>query len=222
MRRYGHDARLMNDVSDYQTTVNMRAQRRSGRRAIMIKAAEGLTKAGAVMYRERVREAHKNGLRVVHYHYLHWDVIGRTQALYLLDTIKDVWHDGDRLCADIEAPLPGNEQGARGVAVSVSEGWAAELHRHGHTSLIGYSFRAFEQLREIAATHAFAGWIIADYGTIRRPSLGDRLAVGLRNPTFGRQFTDGVSGPGPHEGPGISGKADCTWLTTPGCELILQ
>jgi GH25 family lysozyme M1 (1,4-beta-N-acetylmuramidase) len=219
--RYGHNARLMNDVSDYQLTVNMRSQRRAQRRVICIKAAEGLGNGGAVRYAERVRAAHAEGLRVIHYHYLHWDVLGRTQALYLLDRIKPVWKDGDRLMADIEAELPGNEQGGRGVAVSCTEGWAAELHRHGHTSLIGYAPRAFPQLKAIAQTHAFEGWIVAEYGTLRRPTLLDRRAVGGAT-ILGRQFTDGVSGPTPHAGPGVSGPCDCSWLTTAGCRLILQ
>jgi GH25 family lysozyme M1 (1,4-beta-N-acetylmuramidase) len=221
MTRYGHNARLMNDVSDYQLSVDMRAQARSGRRVVMIKAAEGLGNGGAFLYRQRVRAAHEMGLRVIHYHYLHWEVAGRTQGLHLLDQIKPVWKDGDRLCADIEAPLPGNEQGSRGVAVSVAEGWAAELHRQGHTSLIGYSYRAFPQLRAIASTKAFAGWIIADYGQWRRPSIADRVALDGA-PVFGRQFTDGVNGPSPHFGPGISGPCDCSWLTGAGCKLILQ
>lgn len=220
-RGYGHDARLMNDYSDYQTLVDPRKQKRAGRRVVCIKAAEGLGNGGAMLYAERVRQAHEAGLRVVHYHYLHWLIPGRTQALYLLDRIKPVWKDGDRLMADIEAELPGDEQGSRGVAVSCCEGWAAELHKEGHTSLIGYAPRSFPQLKAIAATHGFAGWIIAEYGTLRRPTPLDQHAVG-RAVILGRQFTDGSTGPGPHAGPGISGACDCSWLTTAGCRLILQ
>lgn len=221
-RRFSPAERLMNDYSDYQDSVSARAQRRAGRRIVMIKAAEGIGKGGAIMYRSRVQAAHAEGLRVIHYHYLHWDVLGHSQARFLLDTIAGLFKPGDRLCADIEAPLPGNEQGSLGASVHTSAGWAAELHRHGHTGLVGYASRGWPQLRALTQSGWFSGWLIAEYGTLRRPTPIDYAAVGRHAVIFGRQFTDGTAGPGPHTGPGISGPCDCSWLTTAGCEFIIQ
>lgn len=210
--------RLMRDVSDYQAGVSPEQVRRAGSRAIMIKACQdvGTGQAeGAGLYAYRADRAHAHDLRVLHYAYLGTST-GPNQAATLLNAIKGHWRAGDRLVADIEIGYPGGAEQAHATLAS----WAHVLRAGGHTSPLGYTYRAYPYLAAIA--HLLpSGWIIADYGTMRRPNPLDRRAV-RGSVLLGRQFTDGQAGAGPHTCPGITGAVDCTWLTTAGVATILQ
>lgn len=210
--------RFMRDVSDYQSGVSPEQVRRAGSRALMIKACQdvGTGQAeGAGLYGYRADRAHAHDLRVLHYAYMGGSP-GPDQALTLLRAIEGHWRPGDRLVADIEIMFAGGAA----EAGAILSGWASTLHEHGHTSPLGYTFRAYPYLRRIARLLP-SGWIIADYGTMRRPNVLDHLAVS-GSVLLGRQFTDGQAGAQPHTCPGITGPVDCSWLTNAGVETILQ
>lgn len=201
----GDPQRLMADISDYQEHFDPRKYRRAGHAAIMIKAAEGLGVAGAILHRRRANEAHAEGLRVVHYAYLHGF---SGEGAHLVSRVADVWKDGDVLCADAEIPSANRLQL-----------WRTELRDAGHKEPIGYSGQSFLNERAAWASLLGAGWIIADYGTLKIPNLADRRAA--RTQCLGRQYTDGVNGAGPRACAGI-GACDITWLTNAGIKRILE
>jgi GH25 family lysozyme M1 (1,4-beta-N-acetylmuramidase) len=210
--------RFVRDVSDYQSQVSPEQVRRAGSRALMIKACQdtGTGQAeGAELYAYRADRAHAHNLQVLHYAYLGASP-GIRQAEVLLDAVEKHFHPGDRLVADIEITFAGGA----GTACMILEGWRDELRRHGHTMPIGYTDRAYPYLRAIAPILP-AGWLIADYGTLRRPNLLDFLAV-RGSILLGRQFTDGQHGAQPHTCPGITGPVDCSWLTRAGVKGILK
>lgn len=211
----------MRDVSDYQVAVDPARVRREGSLAIMIKAAEGLTNApgvenGALRHDERSRRSHDVGMRVVHYHLLHAES-GLEQARVLLHAIDNDWRAGDRLLADVEN-ASGFSDGEEAKTV-VGE-WREELRKNRHTSPLGYTNRAWQFIDDVVE-ELTSGWLIADYGFTRRPTILDHLAVG-RVPLLGRQFTNGLVGARPRTCNGISGPVDCTWLTDAGVQTILQ
>lgn len=200
-------ARLMADISDYQSSFDARAYRRAGHRIIMIKAAEGLSAAGALLHSRRCREAHDEGLIVVHYHYLHGhDGEGR----FLAERVSGVWKSDDALCADVEIAS---------VSAGAVQQWEGQLRARAFPRIFGYSGRSFLTERQAMARTLLKGWVIADYGTLKAPNIGDRLACG-GTPCLGRQFTDGLYGSGPHGMSGI-GRCDITWLTRKGMRLLL-
>jgi Glycosyl hydrolases family 25 len=215
MRGVREQERLVRDVSDYQATVSPDRVFRAGSRALMVKACEGLSTAGAQHHRERSDAAHRLGLRVLHYGFLH-DESGTEQALQLLAAVEHCWAPGDRLVADIEVLFAGGAGSARANL----DGWRDTLHRAGHRSPLGYTYRGYPYLRQIKGALQ-SGWIIADYGTWQRPNVLDRLAI-AGVPLLGRQFTDGTTGAQPRNCPGISGPVDCTRLTNAGVKTILQ
>lgn len=210
--------RLVRDVSDYQQGVSPEQVRRAGSRALMVKACQDVetgAAAGTGSYAYRVDRAHAHDLRVLHYAYM-GATAGAAQAHTLLHAIEGHWRPGDRLVADIEITYNGGD----GEAAAVLLGWREELRKAGHTSPLGYTYKAYPYLSKIAALLA-SGWILADYGKVRRP-LGWVGLPAKGVPLLGRQFTDGQDGAEPHTCPGITGPVDCTWLTDAGVAMILQ
>lgn len=204
----GRGASLVCDISDYQSSFDARRYRREGHVAIMLKAAEGLSDAGASTYAQRAQAAHAEGLRVLHYHYLSGEG-GKAQGAFLEERTRPYWQPGDRLVADVEVDAAAGALGS----------WAAILHRLGHTGLLGYTYRAFGPVPELRRT-PLAGWIVADYDGRQRVSVLDRLAF-RGAAVLGKQFTDGVNGARPHVAAGISGPVDCTRYTRKGLALLL-
>lgn len=222
-------ARYMRDISDYQLGFEAQRVRRAGSLVIMIKRAEGCSTIGAAHGQERARAARHVGMRVIDYQLLlAGPHTGKAQALFLLDQIGADFRPGDRLLADIEDASGFAD--ATHAEQTLAE-WKDTLHAHGHTSPIGYTNRAYPYLNAIACLFANTGWVIADYGILRRPNPLDGRAINwrkpapdgkLRVPLLGRQFTDGQHGAQPHTCPGITGPVDCTWLTDNGIRTILQ
>lgn len=212
--------RLMCDISDYQFAYSARRYARTGRGAIMIKACEHVSSAGALTHEQRARDSHDHGVRVVHYAFIRAGS-GTAQGEYLVERVSRCWVAGDVLCADIEDTSLSED-----ACTIILREWREALQKHGHTEPIGYSGRAYLTERHLGP-HMPHGWIVAEYanrwaqiGEAQHPSRADIDAAG--GLCLGRQFTNGTDGPNPHTCAGITGPVDCTWLTDQGVARILK
>jgi len=205
---------LMADISDYQESYIARRYKRAGRRAIMIKAGDGLSAAGCAHHGARADASHDVGLVVVHYLMAVYHDPPDQCIRNLLERIRPHWHTGDKMLIDVE-DYSGPAEHARPWVL----GAQAELHRQKAPAAAAYSNEAYlaEGGPSLAATAPW--WLVAAYDGRRFAGGGMPKIPGGHSQLLGKQYTDGQVGAEPHIQPGI-GPCDNSILTSTGLAYL--
>ncbi len=196
--------RVMADVSNNNTKGNVREYANAGHTILACKASEG---NGFIddTHAHYSREAHGNGLAVLHYHFAR-STSGDspfTEADLFSRVVKPTLAPGDYLCLDME-------RGKREVSLS-DAAWCARFaervkHSTGHTPIIYASESVFNSQLLKVSVPGQRFWV-AKYGPPPVVLRGHRKA-------WAWQFTDGSLGPWPHEVAGF-GQCDLSQLSLP-------
>ena len=194
----------------------MAAQARAGRRAIMIKASDGDSTAGATRHKERATQAHRLGMRVLHYAFAETGINAIAAAAALRAAVRPVWVRGDRLVIDVEAA---GGFIAPTTAIDYLHQMQRNLTAHGAPMAWGYADEALLAAGGAELADCCPFWIIAawDGGLLGRDT--PKLPRGSKSRLAAKQYTDGQVGAEPRNSPGI-GACDCSILTSSAIKLL--
>ncbi len=210
-------SQLMADISDYQLNVELRRYRRAGRRAIMLKATDADTDAGAALYPNRVELAHNLRLVVIHYAIVRYNVDPDRTIDHYAHRIKPYWRRGDKMLIDVE-DYSGHPNDAAGWLQRAQD----RLTGHWQAPRAwGYTNEAYMAEAGLQLADAAPYWIIAAYDWRLLGAGTPKLPRAARTTLAGKQYTDGVYGAQPLTAPGI-GPCDDTILTPAGERALLR
>lgn len=203
---------LFADISDFQAVFKGRRYERAGRRVVMIKQGEGTGNAGGEIAGARSRDAHRVGLRVIHYLMaIYSEPPGASLAAYC-DRIKPSWARGDRMEIDVEA-YSGHP--------SEAAAWVEEAQYYLHHEQLApnpaiiYSNEAYLAEAGLELMN-HAQWLhVAAYDGYLLGRGEPRLPRGCKAKLLAKQYTDGEIGAQPRVAPGI-GPCDNSILTHAG------
>jgi GH25 family lysozyme M1 (1,4-beta-N-acetylmuramidase) len=193
--------RLFADQYELNTESNLSMYADAGHVLYACKATEGAHHYD-VAHAERARRAHKQGLTVMHYHYCRPDQDDILAEVKLFQRIVErAWQAGDIVALDFESAVKD-----RGVTVDqdyIERMWTNVKAIMGHTARV-YGSTSFLE------TYVRRGWLK------RKPrwqaQYGDQPGTApWGTHWWAWQQSDGLTGPAPHELPGM-GECDVSLL----------
>jgi GH25 family lysozyme M1 (1,4-beta-N-acetylmuramidase) len=195
------------DVSHHQPDPNWRSVAADGRFSFAwVKASEGAPYAFADYYAPNARQVKDLGLVQGAYHYLLVGHDGAEQARYFLEVAPEA----DLYAVDVEQRF--NDAFSAAQIVATTEAFSAEFHAHKpQLFLYGRAFLRAKGIRSRMGCDLL--WAPRYNGTqLVKANLGPVTDFGWDDASLKFwQFTNGVSGPVPHEVPGI-GPCDISWF----------